>query len=945
MSISPFGTYVGGSGGGSGAVLVPGPRGPKGDSGVIMASDPLVYTAEAQSIAINSASINSSGVVSIGDQTFKGVKTFSDSLKLPTLSPGTVFVGANGVLSSGTGTYSTVSHSSLSDKDSGTYLDGGHTNLTVTKSSTSDPTTADSAYKIGTIWINTTNDQSFVCVDNTANAAVWKNITDVTTLNVSSITASGGTLAIYGNETVSGLTTATGGLKTDTITPIGATITLNSNTSIAGNLTLTGAKELLFSADSDTNKIVLYDSRAGVSNSTLWYGIGASFFPSPHADISGSPFSVTFHTRYKDRPFIFTGTNTDGGATETAEAMIYNDTFYIDKIKPLAAGALTIDGNMTVSGNTTISGNVAIANLKELKFSSTIENDEEKSRIIYLDNRGADEPYAWAGYGAAIVSGVGFSMISQINHHLNPYIWYARNNDTKANIEMLRLQNKVLYIDTLQKLAAATLTLNSSTTINGDTTVNGNLSLGGNELLFSSSNDRSKIILLDNRGGVSNSDSYHGIGCDSNRMTFNTAYSSNDFTWGSGTNIRAALGGNSTGVGDKAFYCGSIYPVTLYRVSGDATALPTTSTMSIYGTTLDIKGNLKLSNSTTYPTAGYLYRNADGTTAIQTPGAGETSAVDATANTLVKRDGSGNIQCGTQIQMSNGSYFFSDMTQTKIAGPNFANLNIASYDQNVIRLGYNEPVLIGGSTAKNEDWVITTSDKSHSNSYILLGNQIRRTVIGTPDNLIGTWNSSLNRVEPTNNTFIYRTQIHGIFGKGTISAGNTVYCDENGYVGTPVSSRRFKENIIDINDTITDNVWNLRPVQFNYIGQAPDNIQYGLIAEEVEETLGRDFCVYQDGVVNSVLYPNIPIVTLKAVQKLKRENDELKTKVATLENDMALMKQQISMLMSGGSSNVSFQAEKPAMVEDGKCILYDMPEMGTVGLGWRVGNKLRYVNV
>jgi hypothetical protein len=44
---------------------------------------------------------------------------------------------------------------------------------------TSDPGAGDDGYQIGTLWINTTDDGTFICTDNTAEAAVWKEVTFV----------------------------------------------------------------------------------------------------------------------------------------------------------------------------------------------------------------------------------------------------------------------------------------------------------------------------------------------------------------------------------------------------------------------------------------------------------------------------------------------------------------------------------------------------------------------------------------------------------------------------------------------------------------------------------------------------------------------------------------------------------------------------------------------
>lgn len=85
---------------------------------------------------------------------------------------------------------SEVTHANITLKDSGTYADGGHTNLIPRVTSTSNPTITDSNYKIGTIWINTSSDTVFILVDNTENNAIWNEynkkysvISDTITLN------------------------------------------------------------------------------------------------------------------------------------------------------------------------------------------------------------------------------------------------------------------------------------------------------------------------------------------------------------------------------------------------------------------------------------------------------------------------------------------------------------------------------------------------------------------------------------------------------------------------------------------------------------------------------------------------------------------------------------------------------------------------------------------
>ncbi len=43
------------------------------------------------------------------------------------------------------------------------------------------PSSTDDNYKIGTVWVNTSTDVVFICVDNTASTAVWVEVGDVST--------------------------------------------------------------------------------------------------------------------------------------------------------------------------------------------------------------------------------------------------------------------------------------------------------------------------------------------------------------------------------------------------------------------------------------------------------------------------------------------------------------------------------------------------------------------------------------------------------------------------------------------------------------------------------------------------------------------------------------------------------------------------------------------
>src|SRR6516225_10127480 len=80
------------------------------------------------------------------------------------------------------------------------------------------------------------------------------------------------------------------------------------------------------------------------------------------------------------------------------------------------------------------------------------------------------------------------------------------------------------------------------------------------------------------------------------------------------------------------------------------------------------------------------------------------------------------------------------------------------------------------------------------------------------------------------NTYIAR--ISGV----TVAGGVDVIIDSTGYLGTIVSSKRFKEKVQPMDET-SEAIFSLQPVTFRYKKELdPKGIpQFGLVAEEVEK--------------------------------------------------------------------------------------------------------------
>lgn len=123
-----------------------------------------------------------------------------------------------------------------------------------------------------------------------------------------------------------------------------------------------------------------------------------------------------------------------------------------------------------------------------------------------------------------------------------------------------------------------------------------------------------------------------------------------------------------------------------------------------------------------------------------------------------------------------------------------------------------------------------------------------------------------------------RAYINGIRGVTTNNNNAIpVLIDSSGQLGTVSSSRRFKQNIRDMGE-VSSRLLQLRPVSFRYKQHASaeastDNqrtVQYGLIAEEVEEIFPELVVYDSDGRPETVRYHLLSSLLLNELQKLQR---------------------------------------------------------------------------
>lgn len=108
--------------------------------------------------------------------------------------------------------------------------------------------------------------------------------------------------------------------------------------------------------------------------------------------------------------------------------------------------------------------------------------------------------------------------------------------------------------------------------------------------------------------------------------------------------------------------------------------------------------------------------------------------------------------------------------------------------------------------------------------------------------------------------------IQGIAGVTVANSAAVLIDTTTGEMGTIASSRRYKENIQDM-EQVSARILELRPVTFTYKNDTTREIHYGLIAEEVDQTLPELVTYNKEGDPETVRYHELPALLLNELQK------------------------------------------------------------------------------
>ena len=125
--------------------------------------------------------------------------------------------------------------------------------------------------------------------------------------------------------------------------------------------------------------------------------------------------------------------------------------------------------------------------------------------------------------------------------------------------------------------------------------------------------------------------------------------------------------------------------------------------------------------------------------------------------------------------------------------------------------------------------------------------------------------------------------IGGIFGVTTTAGGAIpVLVNSVGQLGTVSSSKRFKENINDMEDSYSVRMYQLQPKKFYYKQDATKTETWGLIAEQVQEVFPELVVSDKEGMPITVRYHDLPVLLLNEAIKQKKEMESYKKELAHL---------------------------------------------------------------
>ena len=301
------------------------------------------------------------------------------------------------------------------------------------------------------------------------------------------------------------------------------------------------------------------------------------------------------------------------------------------------------------------------------------------------------------------------------------------------------------------------------------------------------------------------------------------------------------------------------------------------------------------SSATWYPTivsatTGNLPQNTSSTKLSFVPSTGKLTATSyggAWAGSTI-----GTTYGGTgQTSFTANGVMYASSTSALATGSSFV------FDGTNVGIGTNSPSTFGKLSVKDGTINIVSDSVSKRISFWSQGNgnsenaYIQSTNDGGTTNtgeiIFATKNVAATLAECARFTAQGLFKCVGVYNNTVGATNRAVFVDNTGVVGYIASIKKAKINIQDLTDT--NWLYDLNPVTFyyrkkdkdnEYTDETDGNIQYGMIAEDVEK-VRPDLCVYDeiDGKqeLRGIEYSKLIPILLKEIQNLKQEFDLYKT--------------------------------------------------------------------
>ena len=263
---------------------------------------------------------------------------------------------------------------------------------------------------------------------------------------------------------------------------------------------------------------------------------------------------------------------------------------------------------------------------------------------------------------------------------------------------------------------------------------------------------------------------------------------------------------------------------------------------------------------------------------------GDTGSITGASLTVFANNATEN--CGGSVKFSNSgttsTLNVTDSNSNTLIGNSCGNTTLSG----TVNCGLGESTLFQLTTGSQNTGIgiqtgnsITTGTGNTTLGHIALNNLgtgSNNTCLGKPasggcgGNYTGAESSNIclnnngttgesNTIRIGNGTDQTKCFVAGIFGVTvSVGTGTAVFVDNTGQMGTVVSSARYKENILPLNE-ISDKIYQLSPKTFNYKADKSKISQFGLIAEEVEAVFPELVIYNAEGSPETVKYHDLPI--------------------------------------------------------------------------------------